>query len=842
MTRSNEDPDPQSVRQTAKASGGARIYQAGRDVNINVVETAAAVVASRTLPMDRETFTGRTAELDWLSAAVHRWAAGGRNVVTILALDGMAGVGKSALAVHAAHRWASRFPDGQLFMRLHAHTPGQRPVTAVDALGSLLLAIGVSMGDIPTGLDDRARLWRDRVTNKRILLLLDDAASEEQVRPLLPASPSCLVLVTSRHRMAALVEAEPLTLEALPPDDATVLFTWLVPATSTQSQAVAHLVERCGYLPLAIELLAGRLRHHPAWSVTDLVGLLDVTEGWLEEIRAGRSTVTAAFELSYRDLPPEQQRLFRMLALHPGPDIDAYAAAAIGALPLVQARELLEALYDDHLIQEPARGRYHMHDLVRAYAGALVGQYPAAERQEHTDQLMNYYLYTAQRAERQLWPSTLPKSEPAILVTWHDTPRFENPEQAGAWIALELPNLIVWIDYARAHRPAYLIAMSSALAQYLQARGPWTQGLVLHQEAWETARRIGDRHGQAAAVYALGVIQKLTGAYARAEDSLAQAVDVYRDLREFTGQATALSELGAVHWSTGAYPQAKRSLNEALEIYRALDDGLGQAGVLAELGLVHELMGEFTDAHESLTQALAGRRELGDLHSQASTLRYLGTVQRLIGAYGPAKESLTEALEIHHAEASPYNQAAALMELGAVERLTGAYAQAEDNLTRAWELFHSLDDPRGQACVLTELGALHRSTGAYAKAQDNLTRALKAFRDLNDPGGEVEALIHYGALIAITGTPAQARVQFVDALRLARRIKSRCDEANALNGIAHTYRAQGDTTRAQTHFRQALDQYRSMGCLADITHVQAALDSIQRPRPFGNGAQDTSLQ
>jgi NB-ARC domain len=304
-------------------------------------------VALRTLPRDTAAFTGRTRELDRLVAAVRETATAG-GVIGIHAVDGMAGIGKTAFAVHAAHQLAARFPDGQIFLRLHAHTAGQRPVDPAEALATLLLSTGVAPQQILPGLEARSACWRGHLAGKKVLVVLDDAASSDQVRPLLPGAAGCLVLVTSRRRLIALEEAAPISLGTLPPGEAAGLFARLAgrPSLQPADADVAEVTGLCGCLPLAIRLVAAGLRHHPAWTVTGLAAELATARDRLAAMQAEDVSVAAAFDLSYQDLTAGQRRLFRRLGLHPGADFDAYGAAALDDTGLRAARQGLEELYD----------------------------------------------------------------------------------------------------------------------------------------------------------------------------------------------------------------------------------------------------------------------------------------------------------------------------------------------------------------------------------------------------------------------------------------------------------------------------------------------------------------
>ena len=372
----------------------------------------AAGAATRTLPRDIASFTGRQQELEQLAEA----AAGAGGVVGIHAIGGMAGVGKTAFAVHAAHRLADRFPGGQIFLPLHGHTPGQQPVDPADALASLLLTAGVPAAQIPPGLEARMALWRDRLAGQQLLLVLDDAAGSEQVRPLLPGAGGSLVLVTSRRHLSALEDATAVSLDTLPPGEAAALLVRLAGRAGLRPDdpAVGELTRLCGFLPLAIGMVARQLHHHPAWTAAGRAAELAAAVDRLELMATENLSVAAAFNLSYADLTEDQQRLFRRLGLHPGADIDAYAAAALDGTDLGAARRGLEALYDQYLIAEPAQGRYRLHDLIREHARALAGRLdPDGDRDEATTRLLDYYQHTAAHAgaliARQARPSSRPR-------------------------------------------------------------------------------------------------------------------------------------------------------------------------------------------------------------------------------------------------------------------------------------------------------------------------------------------------------------------------------------------------------------------------------------------------
>ena len=357
-----------------------------------------------------------------------------------------------------------------MFLRLDAHTPGRQPVKPVDALASLLQTAGVDTRQVPPGLEARATLWRHWVAGKRLLLLLDDAVDSEHVRPLLPGTAGCLVLITSRRNLTALEDAHAIGLDVLSAQDAAGLLIRLAdrPGLDPADPAVAEIVRLAGYLPLAVGMLARRLHHSPAWSPADLAADLAQARDRLEKLQSERMSVAAAFDLSYQDLTQRQQRFFRRLGLHPGADTDAWAAAALDDIGLAAARRQLQALYDQNMIGEATRGRYRFHDLIRERARALAAQDPAAERAAALGRLLGYYQGAAARAEsrlaRQTRPQPVDAGSPAASAP--GLPGLAGRDEALAWARAERANLLACLDHAAAGAEhARVVALTAALAR-----------------------------------------------------------------------------------------------------------------------------------------------------------------------------------------------------------------------------------------------------------------------------------------------------------------------------------------------------------------------------------------
>jgi tetratricopeptide (TPR) repeat protein/transcriptional regulator with XRE-family HTH domain len=825
----------------------------------------AVAAATRTLPRDIASFTGRQHELAGLAEA----AADAGGVVSIHAIGGMAGIGKTAFAVHAAHRLAGRFPEGQIFLPLHAHTPGQRPVDPADALASLLLTIGVPAGQIPADLQARTGLWRDRLAGRRLLLVLDDAASSEQVRPLLPGSGGSLVLVTSRRRLTALEDAQTISLDALPPGEAAGLLVRLAvqPGLSSADPGVAEITRLCGCLPLAIGMAARQLYHHPAWTVTGLAAELAAAVDRLELLATENLSVTAAFDLSYDDLAPDHQRLFRRLALHPGTDIDPYAAAAVDGTGLAAARRGLETLYEQYLLTEPAPGRYRMHDLIREHARALASRLdPADDREQATGRLLDYYQQAAARTEALLArgvPALTAGAGPAAV------PVLAGREQALAWARAERTSLLACLDQAAAAgQHARVIALTAGLAALLRHDGPWDEAITRQATAVQAARQLGDRPGQTHALTNLGDVRRLTGDYLGAARDLQEALGICRDLGDRPGQALALTHLGYTRRLTGDLPGAVRDLQEALGICRDLGDRRGQALALTRLGHTRLMTGDYPPAAQDLQEALGICRDLGDRRGQALALTYLGGGEWLTGDYPAAVWDLREALSISRDLGDRIGQAIALGFLGVVRRLTGDYPGAVQDLQEALDICRDLGDRIGQAIslgslgevrgltgdlpgaardlqealgifrdlgarmlhasALTQLGVVRRLTGDLPVAVRDLQEALGTFRDGASRLGLAEALTHLGVVRRLTGDYLGAARDLQEVLDISRQIGSPDTEVTALNESGTLSRIRGDLGQACSSHQQALDLARQLGIALEEAHALAGLGRCAR--------------
>ncbi|MFE9426970.1 BTAD domain-containing putative transcriptional regulator [Kitasatospora sp. NPDC006697] len=685
--------------------------------------------ARNSLPRDVADFTGRGPETDRLLAAA---SAPATSAVVISAIDGMAGVGKTALAVHVAHALADRYPDGQVFLDLHGFTPGRAPLDPGTALARLLRSVGVGEEALPADPEERAVLWRGTAAERRLLIVLDNAVDAAQVRPLLPGSPGCLVLVTSRRRMPALAGAGALSLDVLEPGPAAALFARICGAdrVAEEPAAVAEIVRLCGYLPLAIRITAARLAHRAAWTPSHLLVRLRDRIGLPTELRSQDQSVAAAFAVSYEALAPELRRLFRLAGLHPGDTFSAYALAALAELSLAEAEDLVEELHEHHLLIERSAGRYTFHDLLRRHARGLAdAEESEAERRAALDRLFAYYSHTASTAADLLYPhESHRRPHPPRPATPVDPLRGE--EDARAWLDTELTNLVTAGTHPVAAAGRHTGDLSAILARYLDQYGHYGTSLVLHTAAAEAAAAEGDAAGQATARTNLAGSCWLLGRYPEAIDSFRSALDGFRAIGDEAGVRRVLTNLGVTYAQLGRHQEAIDHFTRAMASYEAAGDRAGQVVVLNNLGATCERTKDFEQAARYHRQALELALEVGDRVTEGRALANLGMTLHQLGRPEEAAELLRRALAMATEAGDRTRQLIALDGLGDIERATdpaGALALHR----QARELATAIGDRFALAGCLLRIGDDHRALGDNGLAREHWEQSAALFTELD---------------------------------------------------------------------------------------------------------------
>jgi DNA-binding SARP family transcriptional activator/tetratricopeptide (TPR) repeat protein len=650
------------------------------------------------LPHDVADFTGRYGEL----AQLRNMVGGAGATVLISALDGAAGVGKTALAVHIGHQVAGHFPDGQLFLDLRGFHPHLPPMPASEALGQLLWSLGVDQRAVPSDLDKRVALYRSLVARKRLLLVLDNAATAEQVRPLLPGRPTCVVIVTSRDRLGGLVArdgARRLTLDVLRQDEARTLLVRTIGAerVAAEPEAAAELARLCGYLPLALRIAADRVAVRPRLLLRDLVDRLGVEYDRLNVLATDgdeTTAVRAVFSWSYQALSPGVARLFRLLGLHTGPDISVHAAAALADLAPAAVHGHLDALTSVHLLEDSGRGRYRLHDLLRVYAAEHAAREPEADRVAAIRRVLAWYVHTAAAADRVLAPQRrrLPLDDGDVT---HPPIDFATPDQAFAWCEAERANLVAATARA-AHAGLDSLAwkLPVILWAFFSLRKHWADWISTHEIGLAAARRIGDRYGERHVLNTLGSayldLGQFTEAIARYERSLA----ISRQIGDRYGEATTLNNLGQTYLALHRYGAAFDCIRQALGVSRDIGDRYGEGFALHTLGRTYRDLGRYDEAIACLQRAIVVSRAIGDQWDEACALHYLGDTCLDLHRVDEAMDRLRQALAIRTAIGDRRGEAVTLQSLGAVLREAGERRQAIESLERAVAIFDDVGDPR----------------------------------------------------------------------------------------------------------------------------------------------------
>jgi tetratricopeptide (TPR) repeat protein/transcriptional regulator with XRE-family HTH domain len=823
-------PYPRSMEVLAAALGlpeGAAAEWATR-LRAGRVPSGPSSDALRQLPAAVGHFTGRQAELDALTA-VARGADAHVGTVLISVIDGMAGIGKTALALQWAQTHAEDFPDGQLYLDLRGYTQGQQPRTPDEALNWLLRAVGTPADQIPADGEQAAALYRQRLAGTRTLIMLDNAATEAQVRPLLPGAGSCLVLITSRRRLKGLDDTRILSLDPLSAPESVELLRAVAGSdrVAADDRLPTRIAELCGHLPLALRIAAALLRHRPTWTLEHLAGLLADRHRRVQTLSDGERDLSALFDLSYRSLPEPHRALFRRLGPVPGPDLDSYAAAALLQVDPAAATGLLEDLVDHNLLFSHAPGRYRLHDLTRAYARTLVATDPAPDRRAALDRLLHYYAHTAHSASTPVVRCARPA--PLGPAPAH-APVLTGPEAARAWLRTERENLEHAAVYAQAgdlHEHA--VALIAGLAEILRTDGPYTHALALHQAATETAAHHGRPTAHADALVDLGIMLRLIGDLAGSRDTLARAVEIHQATGGRRGGAEALIELGRANGLAGDLSAAWDAHARALEIYRATGDRHGEADALADLGIMRRATGNPAEAQDALSQAVEIHQAIGDHHGEADALTELGRARALLGDLAGAQSALVRALEFYGATGHHHGEAYALTNLGAVRRLLGDPAGACDILTRALDFYRAIGYRLGEAEALTNLGAVRRELGDPAGAQEAHAWALEIYRTTGHRHDEAWALNHYAASVADAGDLSRAIELYEQALALSHEQDKPDDQAVALEGLGTCELANGDVDAANSSLRRALEIYQRLGMTPGARQVQERLTGLTGP-------------
>ncbi|NYI93406.1 DNA-binding SARP family transcriptional activator/Tfp pilus assembly protein PilF [Amycolatopsis endophytica] len=728
----------------------------------------APVSAHRQLPLDTADFSGREAELATLRQGLR--AIDGGTAVGIALIEGMAGVGKTRLAVHVAHQLLAegRYGDCQLYVDLHGHSD-RPPADPAAVLASFLRLLGVPGEAIPPSLEERASLYRDRVYGRDVLVVLDNAASEDQILPLLPAGPTNLVLVTSR-RALALDGARTLPLDVFTPAEARELLVRVVGAKRVEGEpeAARRVAELCGWLPMAVALAARRLQSRPTWTVADLAARLRETGDRLDELAAGSRRLRAVFELSYQALETEERRLFRLLGLHPGADFTPESVGALAGLNPARTRWLLDRLVDENLVTVVTRDRYRLHNLLAEYARGLArDSEPEPARRAAITRVLDFYLHTAARATHLIYPGK--EVDLAGAAPVHG-PVMPDREAAKRWLEAERPCLIAAVSLAAGQGwPTHAWQLTRCLRAYLYLYGyshdhDWVH---THEAALSAATAARDEAGEAHTRSDLAAAYLHHGRAADARAQFLRAIDLHRARGERELEAASLNALGLLCHRAGEFPEALRLFRSALDT----GDARLESAVAANLGATQAVLGRLDDAVDRYRHSLVVSRRAGDADGESGALADLGDAWRRLGRHREAIEHLRNAVELAESHGLPPRIAYARHRLGNTYRETGRFDDALTNLNESLRIVRAVSGPATESEVLIDFGAVHRDIG------DLLTAA-----DLVEAG-----------------------------LRVAINRGERYQQARALNELAELHRCAARAGLAQDYWRRAFALFDELG-------------------------------
>ncbi|MER8185977.1 tetratricopeptide repeat protein [Kitasatospora sp. NPDC094015] len=736
------------------------------------------------LPPGQQPFVGRGAELDLLSTTMSQPDPHPGPAV-LVAITGPAGVGKSALVLHWAHRARARFPDGCLYVDLRGYGP-DRPRRPDDVLAEFLHALGTDLPRDAAG--DTAALagrFRSTVSGRRLLVVLDNAYCAEQVRPLLPGD-SCGVLITSRESLGGLVArdgARRITLDLLPLDDAVRLLAGLVgEREDTDRGALAPLAERCARLPLALRIAAELAASRGGATLTELTAELADERRRLDLLGSGQDPFTdlrSVLSWSNRHLPPPAARAFRLLGLHPGRHVDHHAVAALTGSSPADAHRVLDELQRAHLTQPVGPGRYTSHDLLRDYARELTARQDSpGERRAALERLLDQCAHTAAAAMDLLYPYER-GHRPAVGAPAVPGPALDRPERARAWLDAQRANLLALAGTAAdGGWPDRLATLSALLHHDLQVTGRYPEAHALHGLALAAARTDRER-------------------------------------------TDALLRLGVTEYRLARYPQALERLTAGRELAVRLGDRRAEGTALHSLAQVHERLGRMPETFEHHRRALALRRELGDRPGEGASLGNLGLVHERLGRFSEALEHYRRALDIHRATGFRSAEGDMLNNIAIVHRQSGRLAEAAASLEAALRIYEEIGDRGGAGAALNNLGLVGVNRRDWEAAGHHLERALEVHRAIRSPAAETETLNILGLLHLESGRHAQGSAFFRQALALAERLGEQGSRANAHHGLGETLLALGEAEQALAHHRTALELGRSTGSRSDQARALA---------------------
>jgi DNA-binding SARP family transcriptional activator/tetratricopeptide (TPR) repeat protein len=794
-----------------------------------------AQAAPDTLPPETAQFVGRGQELALLTDR-----DGGHPGIAII--EGMPGVGKTTLAIRAARQVTDQYPDGTIYLNLHSYDPSRPPLDPAEALYQLLQMLSVPAAQIPETIGERTALWRAQLTRRAAVVILDDAAGHDQIGPLLPVTSRCLILITTRRRLPDLGWARSLTLDVLPVDEAVTLFRRITGESQAGDDGqIEAAVERCGRLPLAIQLAAGQLgrpgrparpdgpaRTGPPIS-PDLPGLPVEglpSPGGLGEAGLAAPEVTAAFDLSYEALEPDHQQLFRRLGVGPCATFSLPAVAALGGCTYAEAEKALGALLDHHLLALAPGGSFRFHDLIHGYAVTLAARDDsAAERRLAVGRLLDYYLHAADQADRVLRPFRRRAPRPSAGLP-AGSPVLVTPDDATSWLESEWRNIVQVARYADRHEwKAKGADLADLLADFMENSAYWGEAAAAHALALQASREIDDPARIARAARALSAVWQQTGQREASIPLAEEAATICRSLADRSGEARALDQLGQAYLHMARWRESLAYFEEARILYGAAADQGGVADTLSRSGIVCWNLGRHPEAESRMRQALALYRDIGDRRGESKVLTNLGRVHFFDGYHRDALDAYEEALRGVHEIGGAQLEAIIYQNIGSVHRYKGSHEEALTAYRKALAMYREIGDLPNEAEALNDIGAIYESAACHDEALVHHQRARAIAEEVGNLSQQLIALRLMADIHRGSGRYGEAVDHYQSALRMSREGGEPYEEGKILEGIAEASLNSHRFDAARIALRQALDIYEHLG-VPEAESVRIRIDTM----------------
>jgi DNA-binding SARP family transcriptional activator/tetratricopeptide (TPR) repeat protein len=769
-------------------------------------------VAPSELPPDLVDFVGREQPATDIAALLVAPEHGGPPIVT---LTGPPGVGKTALAVHVGHSVRRHFPDGQLYVNLRGYSK-DAPLTAPEVLTRFLRALGVPAERIPVEQEEQVALYRSQLGDRRVLVLLDNAASAGQVRTLLPGGAACAVLVTSRDTLrglAALQGARPVTLDALDERESVRLLRGMIgSAAESEPAATAELANLCTRLPLAMRIAAANVAATPAVSVASYVGRLRSGSRLAALVIDGdeQAAVRAAFDVSYGTLDPAVARAFRLLSVVPGPDFTPSVCAVLCGVPLAEGERLLGVLGTANLLQAHPGSRFQFHDLTREYA-AFRGQ--AEESEDELDvvrgRLLEFAMFNVHQAVRTLIPfhSLLDEAE----LARNDALKFGEASEASEWLEAERANLLAIVDYCLEHGPWPVVwHIVDAFHRYLATRRYLGDWLRISKAGVQAATYVGDLQAEIVMRISLGLVYMYLGRRQESQDEYLRALAVVRRTPERFRMSAVLINLALVTKEMGDLQRSLEYCKEAVRAAESEDAIYIKNVALGNLGNIHRVLGNLAESIECNQEALRSSQQLGYSYEEAAKLHNLGETHRDIGEPRKAAEYLERSLSLCRALSVESGEMFVLATLADVRSMLGDAASAAELAERSLELARALQDPAGETEALNALGSVNLSAGRVPEAAEDFTRATHTVTGSGALAAEVMALLGLAEAQRLSGELDRAQAHCRTALDKARTAGLRLYEVRAQTCLAALACERGDTVAGGVAARSALEVHQRM--------------------------------